>query len=207
MAVSSDTKLSIYNAALRALGSRELATLSENREPRRVLDGIWGSSNNVVKYALSRGEWNFGLRTAEVDYTPSIEPGFGFSRAFDKPDDFARLAGLSADEYMRRPLTNTEYVDEATYWFADIDVLYVRYVSSGDDYGMNSAAWPESFQNYLAFRLAWLGCERITNSTAKKDRLERDMMVALKETRSVDAMAEGVKFLPRGGWSRSRGSN
>ena len=98
-------------------------------------------------------------------------------------------------------------MDEATYWFADIDVLYVRYVSSGDDYGMNSAAWPESFQTYLAFRLAWLGCERITNSTAKKDRLERDMMVALKETRSVDAMAEGVKFLPRGGWSRSRGSN
>lgn len=204
MAVSSEVKLAIYNGALRHLGSRNLSSLTENREPRRVLDDIWGSSNDMVKLALTRGEWNFGLRTMVLDYNPSIEPDFGFQRAFDKPTDYARLAGLSADEYFRTPLTNSQYVEEAAFWFSDHDAIYIRYVSTDTAYGMDSAKWSEPFKKYLEYYMAYEGCERITNSTTKEDRLYRKMTDALKVAKSNDAMAEGVKFLPSGSWVRSR---
>lgn len=204
MTVSSDVKLALYNGALRRLGSRELASLTENREPRRVLDGIWGSTDRVVKKALEKGEWNFAIRTVEGIYSTTVEPDFGFRRAYDKPDDVRRLAALSADEYFSRPLINAQYVDEAGYWFTDLDTLFVRYVSDNSAYGLNSAAWPEAFKEYIECDLAWEACERITNATAKRDRVERDRMNALKSAKSNDAMAEGVKFLPHGSWARAR---
>lgn len=207
MAVSPEIKLAIYNAALGHLGSRDLASLTEAREPRRVMDRVWGTDNEVVRYALGRGEWNWALRTILIDYTPSIEPGFGFLRAFTKPDDFLRLAGLSDDEYLKNPLDNNQYQDEAGYWLADIDVLYVRYVSSDDGYGMDSSKWSVAFKKYIELYMAHEACERITNSTAKKDRLRRDAMDLLKEAKSHDAMDEGVKYLPSGSWVRSRNSS
>lgn len=205
MAITDATKLAVYNGALLRLGSRKLASLAENREPRRVMDDIWGPSSNIVLSALERGEWNFAIRTVEGVYSTSVEPPFGFSRAFDKPDDFRRLAALSADPYFRAPLTNGQYIDEAGYWFSDFDVIYVRYVSDHSDYGFNGSLWTESFKEYLECKMAWEACERITNATSKRDRIERDMMNALKAAKSNDAMAEGVKFPPRGSWLRARG--
>ncbi len=205
MAVTDSTKLAIYNGALRRLGSRKLASLTENREPRRVMDDIWGAASEVVNAALERGEWNFAIRTVQGGYSTSVTPPFGLSRAFDKPYDIRRLISLSSDPYFKKPLTDGEYVDEAGHWFTDVDVIYVRYVSDDPDYGLNGAKWSEAFKEYLECKMAWEACERITNSAGKKDRLDRDMRIALKTAKSHDAMAEGVKFPPRGSWVRARG--
>lgn len=205
MAIPDEVKLALYNGALRMLGSRELASVSENREPRRVLDGIWGNGK-VITYALTRGEWNFATRTVRVDYTPSVEPDFGFARAFTKPDDIVRVAAMSSDERFTLPMTAREYTDEAGYWFADLDTIYVKYISNGEAYGLDSARWAEPFKNFIEAYMAWQACERLTNNTALRDRLQRDMVQPLKEAKSNDAMDEGVKFLPAGSWSRSRRS-
>lgn len=207
MAILDADKLEIYNGALRRLGSREIASLAENRKPRRVLDGVWGASSDIVLRALERGEWNFAIRTVQGTYSTSVEPPFGFKRAYDKPDDFRRLASLCADARLSRPLTDDEYVDEAGYWFTDHDVIYVRYVSSRSDYGFNSSAWTETFRDYLKAWMAWEACEPITNSTSKRDRAQRDMDIALATAKSHDAMQEGVKFPPSGSWvTTKRGS-
>lgn len=209
MTVSPEVKLQMYNAALGHLGSRELASLTENREPRRVLDRIWGTDNEVVRYALSRGEWNWALRTIRAEAEMAMEPDFGFKYAFEKPDDVTRLAGLSSDDHFVTRLTNEQYIDEVGFWWADLNVIYVRYVST--DYGMDSSRWGASFRKFIELYMADQACERITNSTAKKDRLQRDAAMLLKEARSSDAMAEGSKQLPHGSWvnsrARQRGSN
>lgn len=204
MAISNTDQLGVYNGALRRLGSRKIASLTENREPRRVLDDIW-ANGGAVKYALERGEWNFALRAVQGAYDAGITTEFGFQHAFAKPDDFRRLAALSANEYFRPPLTNEEYVDEAGYWLADHEVIYIRYVSSGGAYGFDSSRWTEAFTEYLSAYLAHEACERITNSDQKKQLLEREMMKCLSTAKAVDGMQEGVKFLPSGSWSRSRG--
>jgi hypothetical protein len=59
------TKLSLYNGALRELGSRKLSSLSENRESRRVLDDIWdGGFRDEI---LESGLWTFAVRSIEID--------------------------------------------------------------------------------------------------------------------------------------------
>lgn len=204
MAILTTDKLDIYNRALGKLGSRKLSSLSENREPRRVLDGHWGDNDNLVTYALEIGDWDFATRIVELSYSPSVEPSFGHRYAFDKPSDLARVTSLSANEFFSAPLTARQYDSVADYWFADLQALYVKYVSSDASYGFNSAGWTEAFKQYLSDRLAWLSCERITNSTQKRDRLERDMMKAEARAKSNDAMAEGVKFPPAGSWAGSR---
>ena len=158
----------------------------------------------IVKLALERGEWNFAIRAVAGIFSESVTPTFGFSRAYDKPIDMARLAALCPDEYFRVPLTNDQYVDEAGYWFADCGTLYIRYVSNDTSYGLNSTRWTEAFRDYLECDLAWGACERITNSGDKRDRMARDRMAALKVAKSHDAMQEGVKFPPRGSWVKSR---
>lgn len=204
MAISDTDILSVYNGALRRLGARKLASLSENREPRRVMDDIW-DGGDIVRSVLELADWNFALRAVESLHSSSIETGFGFSKAHTKPDDFIRLAALSFDDYFRQPLTDHQYTDEAGYWLTDWEVIYVRYVSSGDTFGFNSAAWSESFTDYLEAKMAWEACERLTNSTTKRDRLERDMMRFLSGAKSLDARGEGVKFPPTGSWVSARG--
>jgi len=204
MAISADIRLDIYNGALLRLASRKLATLSEARESRRVLDQYWGAQNKIVSYALERGDWNFALRSRQIEAETSVEAEWGWQHAFAKPTDVRRLSALSGDERMKSPLTADGYSDERGYWLSDTDPLYVRYVSDDTLYGFNSGVWTEGFIDYLEARLAWLSCNRITNDKGLKQMLEGEMKTALSNAKSVDAMGEGIKFLPTGSWARSR---
>lgn len=202
MPVDNADKLAIYNGALRRLGSRKLASLGENREPRRVLDDAWGEDDNLVRVALARGEWNFALFAAKVDASTTVTPGFGFVYAFDKPEEFIRLAAMSASDRFIPPLDARDYVDEGSYWFADHATIYVRYVSS--EIGLDSAAWPDPFKHYLECFLASEVCERLTNSRTKRQEIMQDAEGFLRLAKSNDSMSEGAKPLQPGAWSRSR---
>lgn len=205
MAVSGDVKLRVYNEALRILGSRRLASLTEDREPRRVLDDAYGPAGEGVVSCLEAGDWNFATRTREAVYDPGIEPSFGFRRAFAQPDDLVRLTTLSLDGHFASPLTARHYTDEGGYWLADHDTLYVRYVSDDGDYGLDSSKWSMAFRKYLSGFLAFECCERITNSTQHLQKAKRIMEEARAHAKSRDAMDEGVKFMPAGTWVSSRG--
>lgn len=197
------SKLSIYNGALQHLGERKLASLTENRDPRRVLDAVWDGDGAVA--CLERGLWNFAMRTAEVTYTPDITPAFGYTRAFDKPDDHVRTAGLCSDEFLKVPLL--EYRDEAGYWFADLDTIYVSYVSKDTGYGLDYARWPQSFTRYVECYFAQQACIRITGDKARRDDLEAEAKRLLTAAQSMDAMENPTQAIPPGTWSRARTGN
>jgi hypothetical protein len=204
MAISADAKLARYNGALFRLGLRALANLSEAREPRRVLDGFWGAQNDLVSYALERGDWNFAIRARQLESDTAVEPAWGWGYAYSKPEDFRRLSKIASDDRLQNRLTAREYADEAGYWLCDLTELFVAYVSDDTDYGFNSGIWPKGFTDYLETRLAFLACNRLTNDKQLRREMEAEMNTALKNAKSVDAMAEGVKFLPKGGWASSR---
>lgn len=198
-------KLRLYNGALRRLGERKLSSLTEARKPRRVLDTIWGGDNEVIHYCLERGDWNFAMKSAEGSYSTSVTPSFGFQRAFTKPEDMKRLSALSASATLTPPLTNDQYRDEAGYWYADVETIYVSYVSDADDYGLDASKWSEQFKEMVELKLAYEACDEITNSERKLQRLDAQLRAAMKSAKSHDAMAEGVKFPPRGSWVAARG--
>ena len=117
------TALTLYNGALRELGERKLASLSENTEPRRVLDDVYAAG---LKYCLEKGHWKFAQRASKLSYTPSYTAPFGYSRQFVKPSDLVKVSKVCQDEYFNTPLL--QYSDEGGFWFADLDDIYISYV-------------------------------------------------------------------------------
>lgn len=194
------TKLSLYNGALRELGSRKLASLSENRESRRTLDTIW--DGGFVDEVLESGLWTFAMRSIEIAYDPSVSAGFGFQYAFTKPDDFVRTAYVCQDEDFRIPVL--DYADENGNWWANIDTLYIKYTSNDSSYGNDLSLWPASAVTFAELLLAKKACKRLTQSDADEDRLERKLMKAKRHAVGVDAMAGPTKFAPRGAWANAR---
>lgn len=193
-------RLQLYNGALRHLGSRELASLTENRESRRVMDGVWNAG--LVRTLLESGLWNFATRSVELDYTASVEPQFGYRRAFPQPDDFVRTVAVGSDGGFVRPLV--QYADEAGYWFADAETVYVRYVSDGADYGSDLSRWPPSFGDWAELYLAWKTAKRLTGSDQTMGDMFKLQEKALVAAKSRDAMAEATVFPPSGSWANSR---
>ncbi len=194
------TKLGLYNAALTEIGDRQLASLAENREPRRVLDAVY---DDVVDDCLEAGQWNFAIRTVRLDADPDVTPGFGFTKVFDKPDDWVRTVGLSTDPYLSTALAR--YADEAGIWAADEDPIYVRYVSDDAAWGGDLTRWPRSFTRFAELSLALRVVERLTQNASKSEVLARAVRTARRNALNKDAMNDATpRRPPTGGWARAR---
>jgi len=192
------TQLILYNAALSHLGQRRIAAVTDRIDSRRAIDDVYSTT---LAYCMEQGFWNFAMRARLLDSSSSVTPDFGYTYAFLKPTDFVRLLSLCGDEAMNVPLL--QFVDEAGYWYANIDPLYAKYVSNDASYGYDLTLWPESFANYVALRLAVRVCERITGKYPP-DRLLLEEKRALASARSKDAMNEPPGFPPSGTWVNSR---
>lgn len=195
------SKLNLFNAALREIGETKLASLVEARGPRYALDDVY---DDALLYCLEQGQWNFAMRTVEIESAPAIDPTFGFTYAFEKPDDWIRTCGLSASDTMNIPLER--YEDEGAYWYADVDPIYVRYVSSDSDYGLDLTLWPATFQRYVELYLASRIAKPTADNESVLERIQKDMKKALIDARSKDAMNEAVRFAPPGSWVQARGN-
>lgn len=198
------TKLGLYNDALLELGQRRLASLTEEAEARRVLDDYYDS---VLAYCLEQGQWNFAVRSVQIDSDPDIETEFGFQHVFSKPEDWVRTIALSASEYFSPPLIDSEYKDETEYWLSDTDPLYLRYISDHEDFGLNLSRWPATFTRFVALELASRSCIRITNGQGDKQRIDKDLKKAKRDALNKDVMNEGTRFPPEGSWVQARLGN
>lgn len=198
--MATTSRITLYNGALRLLGDRLLTSLVGNNESRRMLDASW--DDNVVNRALEAGQWNFATRGMMYDYSPSVEPEFGYQRAFNKPDDFVRTVAVCQDEYFRVPLT--QYSDEAGYWFADLDTIYIKYVSNGATYGGDMARWPQSFVKYVEALLAADIAMPLKQNKQSRDDMLKIGEYLLVEAKSQNAMADPAKFLPTSSWVNAR---
>lgn len=204
------TKLQLYKDALRLCGAASIAALSDEVEGRRLLDEVWDGGG--VRKVLERGSWGFAVRTQMLDYDVSINPAFGFTRAFLKGTDWVTTTAICTDEFLRSPLLN--YIDEVGYLYADEDVLYVQFVSDDSAFGGDLSTWTGTFSDYAA---AYFASQVIHRLTSDKERLafllgpdgsgEKRGYLAekLRTARSKDAMQDPTKFLPEGSWVRSRG--
>lgn len=195
-------KLTVYNGALGHLEERRLASLSEPREPRRVLDDLW---DKEVAYCLERKFWNFGYRAVSIDASTTLVPTFGPQFAFKIPDDWIRTRRLSSVQTFDPPLL--QVLEEAGYWYTNITPIFVQYNSNDPLYGMNLGLWPASFADYVEFRLAVKAAPRIANKAALlpgPEGLIKREEKAYKVAAANCAMNEAVQFAPQSTWIRSR---
>lgn len=201
-------RLKIYNGALLLCGETRLNTLSEQREPRHLLDLVWNDGG--VRYCLEQGQWHFAMRASELDFNPSVAPDWGYQHAFDKPTDWVATSGVFEDEYMRTPLTS--YADEVSYWFADRDIIYVKYVSDDTTYGMDLAKWPYTFTEYVKAFFASKIIHKLPGSSTRAEFLlgpdgsgEKGYLGrALLLAKNKSSMSQPATFPSRGTWAQAR---
>lgn len=195
------TRLQRYNEALRLLGLRKLSALTDNVEPRKVLDDIW--DDGAIDACLEQGYWNFATRVVQISYNPSIIPSFGYQYAFDKPTDLIRVSSFCSDEYFRNPLR--EYVDESGYWFSDLTEVFVKYISNDSAYGSDTSLWSPSFAKFFSAYLALEAVDRLTSSTVDYQKLEMKLDNRLRDARAKDASNQPTLMPRQGSWVRARG--
>lgn len=194
------TRLQIYNGALRICEARSIASLVVNEESRRVLDEVWNDGG--VHACLEQAQWKFGMRTSQLDFNPSIAPTFGYSKGFTKPTDWCVTSSVCSDESFNSPLT--QYTDEAGYWFCDLEILYVRYVSDAAAYGGDLSRWPATFTDYVQAYFARKICKRIPGGKDLHDAIVKEEKRTLFTAKSKDAMAGPATFPARGSWVQAR---
>jgi len=193
-------KLSLYNGALTVLGERKIANLTVNEEARKKLDDIW--DNDLIDRVLQHGQWKFAKRTSKISASTSVTPPFGYQFAFDRPTDFIRTLGLASDEYFMQPLT--QYDVEGSFFYADIEDIYLAYVSNDSQFGADFSLWAKNFTEYVEHYLAYKVAPRLAGLDFSEDRLEKKMDRSLLKAKATDAMESPVKFPPKGNWAASR---
>jgi len=200
--VSTPTQLTLYNGALILLGERQLASLTENREPRFLLDYVW--SQGIVDNCLARGQWYFAMKAAQIDYDTSVTPAFGYTRAFEKPTDWKLTSAVCQDEYLTQPLL--KYLDETGYWYADLDTIYVKYVSNDSLYGGDYSVWPDQFREFVEAAMAERIVRALTNDDDKTDKIKKLAKQRLTIAKNECAMVGPTQFPAQGSWTRARQS-
>lgn len=177
------TQLAIYNRALAALGARRIADLTEQREPRRVLDDLY---SDCIQFCLEQGMWNFAMRNAAVDGTAS--GAFGYAYVYTKPADLVHLFTVANSVTMDPPLT-TDFVDQQGLWYGNAATLYVRYTSNdATSGGGNLALWTQSFATYLAHVLAAWAALRVTGAEPTSEAMERKAARYLIPALAIDSV-------------------
>ena len=201
------TRLGIYNGALRHIGERALVTLNDATEARRKLDEVW--NNNEVQNCLEMGLWRFATRTSELQNDPNISTTFGYGYGYTKPSDWVKTINVAQDEFFTVPCTR--YADENGFLFADLNILFVRYVSNDPNYGLNLSIWTGAFTKFVEWYFANEVCLKLTNDPKKAAMIVNPenpekgyLPSALMTARNLDAWGDAVKFPARGNWVLSR---
>jgi hypothetical protein len=193
------SQLGIYNKALRYLEERKLSSLTENREPRRCLDDEF---SDAIIFCLYGGYWNFAIRQDKIFNDTNQKPIFGFEFCFTIPPDYIRNYQVADNEDFN-PLIRRMDVNNNV-MFTDISPIYMKYVSSDPNYGLNMSLWTPGFVEYLACYLAWLIAPRIKQDANFVDRLEK----LLKKTKAMALSTDAMDLPPQetnvGTWVQSR---
>lgn len=194
------TKLSLYNGALSLLGETPLSSLAEQRPVRYWLDRAW--DDGLINYCLEQGQWNWATRSTKITKSTSIIPAYGYSCAFEVPNDFMGMNSLWMDPFFKVALT--EYYIEANIIYCEFDTIFLKYVSNAATYGGNLARWPETFTEYVQTRLAGKAQANVSNSLNIDATIENKEAKALATAKNRDKRDKPKDTLPIGNWTQAR---
>ncbi len=164
--------------------------------------------DSAQRFILESGKWNFAARSLSIEAETSVEPAFGYTFAFEKPDDYANLIKLAPHETFYPPFRENQYVDEGNYWFANCDPLYASIVSTGASYGGDLGLWPEVVANALEYEIAFRVAPHLTSMGEQAlEQMERPKARALQKAKAWDSSKQPPERPPVGRLAAARFSN
>jgi hypothetical protein len=190
-------KLQVWKQALVYLQKETISTLTDDVPAVYTFGAAW---DGVVEEAFNAGDWNFAKLSVALSLNNTETPAVGWTYVFDYPDDWMRTVAINSSPEFRTRFY--DYVDENGFLHANTNILYLRYISR--DKMDDVASWPTMFWRYVAAKLAYDTCGRLTSGDTLEDKLEKRTDKALRQAKSVDARNENNKVLNPGSWLMSR---
>jgi hypothetical protein len=142
-------KLSLYNNALLLIGQRTLTNLTEDREPRYLLDGVYDLG--AIEYCLEIVKPVFSRKTVALT-SSTANPEHDLGNDFTLPTDYVTTVQVYSDSKLDQPISR--YIIEGNILTCDFSTIYLRY--SSDDYVTSFTNWSNVFAQVVS---AYLGRE------------------------------------------------
>lgn len=186
-------KTKIGNRALLKLGQPRVSNFETDTTTAGItINGMW---DNVRDALLQSYPWNFAIKRA-ILAPDGDDPEFGWGYQYTQSSDsLAILEVTDADAF---PVDYT--IEAGKILTNEGTALYVRYMSRITEVGMFSALFAEAF----ASRLAYEGCERITQNATKKELLLKEFDYLIQQAYTADAIETPPSELPEDTWIDAR---
>lgn len=140
-------KLALYNNALLLIGQRSLSSLTEDREPRHLLDAAYDL--DAIEYCLEVVKPVFARKTAVINsVTPSAQ--HDLDNVHTLPSDYIAVVGVYSDSKLDQEINR--YIIEAGTLACEYQTIYLRYVST--DPVTTFTYWSPSFTRVVSAYLA-----------------------------------------------------
>lgn len=196
------SQVEIANRALTKIGEARILSLDDDLEAARVIASLW----SIVRDAELRARnWNFSILRTSLPALVAA-PAWGFDYQYQLPSDWLRVLQVN-DFYPGPSLSDYRTASEAVWQIEGGKILTdlaaplkLRYVARIEDTG----SWDASFVEVFACRLAVEICERITQSSTKREFAWKEYDEALKLAVRADAVENPPEPLPDDSWMLSR---
>jgi hypothetical protein len=185
------TQIGIVNRALQLLGQPQVASLNENNRSSRAILRAYES----VKLAELEGHcWGFSIRRAELA-AAATPPLFGKGHYYPLPNDFLYRAPdeVSFGLPDKHDYEIENFQDQLCIVSDEPAPLPIRYVSNS----ITEAAFSATFAEALAAALAMNCCEDITDSSTKRQNLERVYQASISRAKRRNDIQKAPRKSPQ----------
>lgn len=190
------SKTDIANRALSKLGQGRVSNIDTvDIKAAKVMRYMW---DHVRDLMLSSYPWNFAVTRTQLA-ADATTPSWGYAKQYTVPSDFLSLLEIKGNPDYRMESTlsgGRKILTDAS------APLYIRYIRRVVDTGEFDAFFVET----LSSRLAFEGCEEITQSNAKKDALYKEYIKNIKDAFAADAIQDPPLELQESEWILARES-
>jgi hypothetical protein len=188
------SEVSICNEALDLLGAARITSLTEDSTNARECNACYTEQRDRE---LERHPWNFA-RTRVVLAPNTTAPVFDFSYAFLLPVDCLRVLLPNDRNTLDWSLENHNgspaiLTNDGT----SINLKYIKQITDPN-------SMPPTFRGALAAMIAWLKCEKITQSNTKKADAMAFYKFQIGEARRTNAFQRVAEDAPEDSWMTAR---
>lgn len=190
------SEVSIVNLALTLLGQDRVISTSDDVESARVMRSLWDGTRDSV---MAGHPWKFAIKRTELAALAAA-PAFGWAREFAIPEECLRLVQVGDDWAFYQTDIATFALEGGSILTDEAAPLRVRYVRRITNTGL----WPPLFCRVVSLQLALDACEKLTNSSAKMDRLAANYTAAIREAKRQNAIERPPLRADRSDWIEAR---
>lgn len=196
------SQVGIVNNALIKLGEQTIISIDDDTNAVRTMKAIY---EKVRDAELRQNRWNFSMKRASLSALTDA-PAWGYDYHYQLPSDCLRL-DMIEDSYVVQNLDvyrqdeNLFYRIEGRKILTDVEApLNIRYIYRVEDTNEYDALFVDTF----AARLAYEACERITQSSQKKQIAWNEYLMSLRQSVKVGAIEMPPVPMPDDSWFMGR---